>query len=123
MILRKCLNCKKDFYTYPSTIKIGSGKYCSPKCGYVSLTKSNIGKEHWNWTGDNVSYSSLHKWIKVHKGNPKFCEHYGKKGKITNKRWNIDWANKNHKYKRTIANWIGLCRKCHGKYDSRNRQC
>lgn len=35
MINRICLNCKKDFKTYPSRIKIGKGKYCS----------------NWNWKG------------------------------------------------------------------------
>ena len=30
----KCKFCKKDFYTKPSQIKFGFGKYCSKKCQY-----------------------------------------------------------------------------------------
>lgn len=32
MIINICLNCKKEFKTYLSRIKIGWGKYCNIKC-------------------------------------------------------------------------------------------
>lgn len=31
-MLVKCLNCQKEFKTYPSRIKVGYGKCCSRKC-------------------------------------------------------------------------------------------
>ena len=34
MVLRICKHCGKEFTTYPSRIKIGSGKYCSRECYY-----------------------------------------------------------------------------------------
>lgn len=38
-----CLVCETPFYTYPSYIKDGRGKYCSKECGYSSLRKSPVG--------------------------------------------------------------------------------
>ena len=67
-------------------------------------------EEHWNWKGDNASYSSIHKWINKYKKKPLLCEHCGKEKKL-------DWANIDHKYKRNLNDWIALCRKCHIKYD------
>jgi len=29
----------------------------------------------------------------------------------------IQWANKDHKYKRDISDWMRLCAKCHTHYD------
>lgn len=44
----------------------------------------------------------------------KHCEDCGKqKGRI-------EWANKSHKYKRDVKDWISLCKPCHGKYDKRH---
>jgi len=33
-MIRKCLQCKKDFITYPNRIKLGNGKFCSHSCFY-----------------------------------------------------------------------------------------
>jgi 5-methylcytosine-specific restriction endonuclease McrA len=41
-----CLNCKKEFRTYPCRIKVGGGKYCSKKCA----DKAMIGSSGY-WTG------------------------------------------------------------------------
>ena len=78
------------------------------------------GEEHWEWKGEEVSYIALHKWVVRCKGNPKVCEHCGKIGKITGDRWNIEWANIDHKYRRFLQDFIGLCRTCHCKYDKKN---
>lgn len=68
------------------------------------------------WKGDNVGYSALHKWISVRLAKPLGCNHCGKIRPL-------DLANKSHKYKRQLSDWLWLCRKCHGKYDSgKNRK-
>lgn len=36
MIIKNCLNCKKEFKTYVSKIKLGRGKYCSKSCNNIS---------------------------------------------------------------------------------------
>ena len=40
MIVRNCQECKKQFRTFASRIRIGKGKYCSKKCSHIAL----IGK-------------------------------------------------------------------------------
>jgi translation elongation factor EF-1alpha len=34
-------------------------------------------EKHQNWKGDNAGYHAIHKWIKKHKGYPKYCESCG----------------------------------------------
>lgn len=58
-----CENCKKEFNTIPSRIKIGKGKYCSVICYHISKK----GKFTWN------------KGVKGYK-QPKISE--ARKGKI-----------------------------------------
>lgn len=48
-----CLICKKEIITYPSRIKRGRGKYCSPECYYKSLKGKPLvcsfeSREPWN---------------------------------------------------------------------------
>ncbi len=105
--MKKCLNCNTPFYSYRSDKKYHNHKYCSLKC-YIESAK---GKNHWNWRGDDVSYGALHGWVKRKLGFPKKCEICGVENKI------LDWANKDHTYKRDINNWVRLCKKCHLKYD------
>ena len=67
-----------------------------------------------NWKGNNIDYSTLHKWVYQKLGSPDICESCkisGLKGS------NINWANKSGEYKRDIEDWIRLCVKCHRKKD------
>ena len=72
------------------------------------------GKKHRYWKGDNVGYYALHRWVERNLGKPDICEHCGESG-LSGKQ--IHWANKSHKYKRDLNDWIRLCVKCHGIYD------
>ena len=67
-----------------------------------------------NWKGNNISYSRLHGWVIQHLGQPTKCEHCGKDNLTKGQ---IHWANKDHKYKRNLKDWIRLCVSCHRKYD------
>lgn len=78
------------------------------------------GKLNPSWKGSQVSYYGLHAWIKKQLGSPTKCEHCKKDGLIKNE---IDWANKDHKYRRNLGDWIRLCRSCHKKYDYSNCLC
>lgn len=71
-----------------------------------------IGKQHHNWSGDNVSYKGIHLWATRKFGRPQKCEHCEdiEKGKYC-------WANKSGEYKRDRSDWIRLCYKCHYAYD------
>jgi hypothetical protein len=43
--LRKCLVCRRKFYTCKSEVARGGGKYCSRRCFYSSI--SGEGNYHW----------------------------------------------------------------------------
>jgi hypothetical protein len=75
------------------------------------------GEKNHNWKGSKITYSTLHKWLVKKYGNPKKCEHCGKIGKKTGRRWNLEWANINHLYKRSKNDFIGLCSACHKQHD------
>lgn len=55
-----CLQCKKQFYIFPSRMKRGRGKYCSKLC-------SNLGKKGKNCSPHSQFKSGLVPW---NKGRP-----------------------------------------------------
>jgi len=65
-----------------------------------------------NWKGNDISYVALHTWVKRHRGIPKKCEHCG-----TTTAKKIEWANKDHTYRRILKDFISLCTSCHRKFD------
>lgn len=73
------------------------------------------GDSHHQWKGDAVGYDAVHSWIKREMGKPSFCELC----KTTSAR-RFEWANKDHKYRRKIEDYIRLCTSCHRKYDYDN---
>jgi hypothetical protein len=73
-------------------------------------------KNH-NWKGDKVSYHGAHVWVKRHLGHAEKCRDCGAIGKKKNGLWTIHWANKDHKYRRNLEDYIPLCPKCHKKFD------
>lgn len=89
------------------------GKRGTSKNNYFRHHKF-IGKDHVNWKGDEVGYYALHSWVVRNLGQPTMCEFCGKNKLKGNK---IHWANKSHKYKRDMNDWIRLCAKCHWHYD------
>lgn len=72
-------------------------------------------ENHHNWKGDAVGYSAKHMWMSKKAGQPRYCEHC----KRTNKK-KYEWANKDHKYRRKITDYLRLCTSCHRKYDYEN---
>lgn len=64
---------------------------------------------------DNAGKRSLHLWVEKWKGKTDTCENCGKSGL---KGIQVQWANIDHKYRRVLDDYIRLCSKCHGKYDS-----
>jgi len=108
-------------YRFPKGHKINLGKK-SPETSERMTGKGNpmygiVGGEHPNWAGDRVGYFTLHSWVMRWKGKPTTCEHCGKTGLTGMK---IHWANKDHKYKRNLEDWIRLCASCHKIYDYKN---
>lgn len=81
----------------------------------------NRGENHPRWVGNNVSYRALHKWVEFRLGRALdgACEHCGF---TSDKHHSIHWANVSGKYLRELSDWIRLCVKCHGAYDSAKRK-
>jgi hypothetical protein len=67
-----------------------------------------------NWKGDKVGYSGVHMWVRLIKGTPNTCEHCGRSDFKSKQ---INWANKDHLYKRNLDDYMRLCIRCHRKYD------
>ncbi len=83
-----------------------------------SSTKFKKGQIPVNWKGDDVGYDGLHQWVNRHLGKPGTCEHCGRTGLWGRQ---INWANKDHGYKRNLKDWLRLCVKCHKKYDKERK--
>ena len=87
------------------------------------LSRLNLGKKGY-WSGkerplkEKVGNTALHLWIIKKLGRPSKCEHCGKANKKSKggRSW-LQWANKDHKYKRNLTDWIHLCPSCHKIYD------
>ena len=71
-------------------------------------------EKHNRWTGDRVGYPGLHSWISRKLGKPRRCDHCERKDA---KRY--EWANLSGFYKRTLTDWIRLCRSCHVLFDNK----
>ena len=97
-----CKQCRKN------RVKQKRDTYCSDNCRLLGQK----GEVIYSWKGDKAGLSALHQWVVRRKGKPSRCEHCkNTKAKV------FDWANKSHKYKRDLNDFIRLCRKCHRKYD------
>jgi len=79
------------------------------------LSKARMGCNNPAWKGDNVKYNALHDWVKWHKPPTFVCEICGRGGKV-------DIANISGEYKRDLADWEYLCRRCHMIKDGRMEQ-
>jgi len=75
--------------------------------------KRQIGEKHPSWKGDKVGYGALHDWVRSKGGQPNQCEICGR----TSAEVKIEWANKDHSYKRKMKDFLQVCRSCHRKYD------
>lgn len=89
----------------------------------ISLSQLGIkrpqtsGNKNGKWKGEKAKYGAIHMWVVSHKGKPLECESCGK----TNlKLRQYQWANKDHKYRRVLDDYIRLCASCHQKYDIEN---
>jgi hypothetical protein len=90
------------------------GMHVSPKTEWKK--GQCMGIKNINWKGNKAGYTSIHMWVKLHKGKPYYCEICG-----TNEKRKYNWANIDHKYKRILKDYISLCIPCHYKYDKGRR--
>lgn len=110
-MIKKCLKCSN---LIDVKYQVERRKFCSRSC---KSSYENTLEKHPQWTGDNVSYNTIHRWVQRRLGKPKACKDCKKIGRKENNRWNIWWSNKSGEYKRDLNDWEGRCRKCHCAYD------
>lgn len=72
----------------------------------------NLAEKNGMWKGDNVTIGALHDWARYHLSKPKLCINC----KEVPPR---DLANISQEYKRDLADWEWLCRRCHMTKDGR----
>lgn len=125
--------CSKECYHKDMTKRRGE---CTPRwrggfplcliCGkqlsvrkieYCRNHSVHKGNNHYQWRGEDVSYNSLHSWIRRELGSADHCEHCGLKEIPEGKKRFFDWANISHQYNRDTQDYFQLCKICHKKYD------
>lgn len=80
------------------------------KITVVKYLLRSPGERNCKWKGNEVGYFGLHTWVGRHKKKNEICSNCFKSGYT-------EWANKSHKYKRDLSDWLELCKPCHAKYD------
>lgn len=80
------------------------------------------------WKGSEVGYGALHDWVRKYLGKPTKCSNIDCKYPRKNSSRSIikspkrfEWANRDHKYRRVLKDYISLCTSCHRLYDYKNR--
>ena len=108
----RCLECGEEYAVEPYRAR--KTKYCSRVCHNTAISRSSKpthqSERHEKWKGENVTYKTLHRWLKRRFPKPNSCDFCGQVVPV-------DWANKSGAYKRDITDWLGLCRKCHLYFD------
>jgi hypothetical protein len=104
-----CQQCGKEFYTYPSQIKQGKGKFCSASCGakYSAIERGKLGLAE-----SKSRLCKVARKIYIENFGDPICEQCGAKNADVHHR---DENRKN----RSIENLIALCRSCHTAHHNR----
>ena len=118
-MIKKCPKCHEEFFDKNAT-NCNARTYCSRKCSNRAtmngLKLRGIKKPertaelHPNWKGDNITYGTLHQWVRCRLNKPKRCPDC----KLIR---DMELANLDHKYTRDIRTWQYKCVSCHRKYD------
>jgi len=101
----------------PNSGSFKKGEHRSVTTQFTS--EKTRGENNVNWKGDEVTYNSLHFWVRGNFGQPNECEHCNDN---TKKSRSYQWANKSGDYKRDRDDWLRLCVSCHKKYDLANKK-
>lgn len=82
--------------------------------GRRNRSLKQLGERNHGWKGDDVGYKALHTWLRRRLPKPSKCGRCDAPP--------LDLANVSGEYKRDIADWEWLCRRCHMKTDGRLAQ-
>jgi hypothetical protein len=91
------------------------------------ISEKLSGENSYLWVGDSVGYRGIHDWVRKHLGRATHCSNveckYPRKNSSRQtikhpKRF--EWANKDHKYRRVLEDYMSMCTSCHRLYDYAN---
>ena len=89
-------------------------KYTPELIKLMNLEGLNIGRGLFRGKIKKSTYPNIHYWVRTQKGTASICElcgHDGTKGS------RCEWANKDHKYKHNLDDYVSMCKKCHYEHD------
>lgn len=69
------------------------------------------GEDHPAWKGDNIAYSTIHRWIARVAVKTGACSVCGAR-RIT------QWANLSREYRRDVSDFAEMCVPCHRRHDA-----
>lgn len=100
-----------------SLVKIGVklSKEHKLKLSLADRTKTT-GENNSNWKGEDVGYTSLHKWIYRKCGKANLCEFKDETCSAT-----FQWSNISREYHRDVNDFQSLCISHHVRYDKRSK--
>ena len=101
---------KKGMISWSKGLKIEGHPHAEETKKKISESKKF--DKNYNWKGDSVGYSALHRWVYKKMGKAVLCTECGSTS-------NVEWANISQQYKRDVEDWEQLCRKCHMTKDGR----
>jgi 5-methylcytosine-specific restriction endonuclease McrA len=124
-IQRFCLQCNKEFFTFPSQVKRGGGKFCSIGCGttYRNIhnnptkdpeVRKKISENHAPVPWLNADPLRNYKGVNVQTYRKKAIRYYGKMCMRCNSTENIHVHHKDRNRKNNeLENLEVLCKTCH----------
>lgn len=79
-------------------------------------TAAKRADAHPQWKGENIAYSTLHRWLARVAVKTGACSVCGRSDRST------DWANLSGEYRRDAADFVEMCRSCHRRFDIGRRK-
>lgn len=76
-----------------------------------AIGAAKTGERHHFWSGDDVSYKAVHKWVLKRKERLGECQHCGAPERKTH------FANISGLYLRNVGDYVELCVPCHRIFD------
>jgi len=68
------------------------------------------GELNGRWKGVAAGYAAVHHWARRYVPKAGRCSRCGAEGPT-------DLANRDHRYRRVVEDWVELCQTCHRKHD------
>jgi len=115
-VVSMCKECRKEYMSeYRKVNKIKLREYDSKRCQMreplKKLWKTKVVKDN----PLQMTYNSIHQYIRRHKNKPKYCV-------ICNEKKKLQLASIGHTYTKDINDYLWACQECHILFDNAYRE-